>query len=85
MTMIFWLAMLLSGNLLLVAGLFFTRLTWRPDVEPFGVGSPIFQILIHPERFATPSRLRMIRVLNLLGIVFLFGAVAVLVYKLFTT
>lgn len=83
MTMGLWLAMLLGGNLLLVAGLFLTRLNWRPDVEPFGRGSPILQILIHPERFATPSRLRMIRMLNLLGSVLLFGAVAVLAYELF--
>jgi hypothetical protein len=74
--------MLLSGNLLLVAGLFLTRLNWRPDVEPYGRGSPFLEILIHPERFATPGRLRTIRMLNLLGCVLIFGAVALLICEL---
>ena len=79
-----WLALLLAGNLLLVAGLFLTRLTWRLDVEPFRRGSPILQIMIHPERFATPSRLREIRLLNLLGVVLLGASVGILVYDIFS-
>jgi hypothetical protein len=78
--MLLWLALLLAGNLLLVAGLFLTRLTWRPDVEPFRRGSPILQIMIHPERFATQQRLREIRLLNLTGVLLLAAAVGVLAY-----
>jgi hypothetical protein len=64
-----WFAFLLSGNLLLVAGLGLTRYHWRSDIEPFGRGSPTLQIMLHPERFvATPRRLGTIRVLNWLGI-----------------
>jgi len=77
-----WLALLLGGNLLLVAGLFLTRPTWRPDVESFRRGSPILQIMIHPERFATGQRLREIRTLNLLGAMLLCGAVAVVVFDI---
>jgi hypothetical protein len=79
-----WLALLLAGNLLLVAGLFLTRLTWRLDVEPFRRGSPILQIMLHPERFATPDRLREIRLLNLFGCVLLGASVGILVYEIFS-
>src|SRR5262249_51722471 len=82
MRVVIWLALLLGGNLLLVAGLFLTRLTWRPDVESFGRGSPILQIMTHPERFATQERLREIRLINLLGGALLCGAVVILAYEI---
>ena len=82
MKVVLWFMLLLGGNLLLVAGLFLTRLTWRPDVEPFGRGGPILQIMIHTERFATSKRLRAIRLLNLSGGVLLCAAVGVLVYDI---
>ena len=82
MTMVLWLVLLLSGNLVLVFGLFLTRLNWRPDVDPFHRGSPILEIMIHPERFATPERLGQIRFINLLGSVLLGGAVVVLGYAI---
>ena len=78
-----WLALLLAGNLLIVAGLFLTRLTWRLDVEPFRRGSPILQIMLHPERFATSDRLREIRLLNLFGGALLGASVGILVYDIF--
>ena len=84
MRVVLWLALLLAGNLLLVAGLFLTRLTWRLDVEPFRRGSPILQIMIHPERFATPDRLREIRLLNLFGGVLLGASVGILAYDIFS-
>jgi hypothetical protein len=82
MRIFLWLALLLAGNLLLVASLFLTRLTWRLDVEPFRRGSPVLQIMIHPERFATPHRLREIRLLNLLGGLLLVAAVCILAYDI---
>jgi len=82
MRLALWFALLLGGNLALVAGLFLTRLSWRADVEPFGRGSPLLQILFHPERFATPQWLRTIRRLNLLGGVLLCAAVGVLAYDI---
>ena len=84
MRVVLWLALLIAGNLLLVAGLFLTRLSWRFDVEPFRRGSPILQIMLHPERFATPDRLREIRLLNLLGCILLGASVAILVYDIFS-
>ena len=84
MSVVLWLALLLAGNLLLVAGLFLTRLTWRLDVEPFRRGSPILQIMLHPQRFATPDRLREIRLLNLFGCALLGASVGILVYDIFS-
>ena len=85
MRMALWLTLLIAGNLLLVRGLFLTRLTWRRDVEPFRRGSPIFQIMIHPERFATRDRLREIRLVNLLGGALLCAAVVYLAYEIAAT
>ena len=72
-----FLAFLSLGVLCLVAGLFMTRQTWRPDVEPFGRRSRLFQIALHPERFATPERLRSIRSLNFVGATFILCALVV--------
>jgi len=85
MGMVLWLGLLLAGNLLLVAGLFRTRQTWRGDIEPFRRGSPIFQIMLHPERFATPERLAEIRRLNLFGVICLGAAVTWLACELLVT
>ena len=82
MRMALWFVLLLGGNLLLVAGLFVTRLTWRSDVVPFHRGSPILQIMIHPERFATGDRLSQIRLFNVLGCALIAAAVGVLLYDL---
>ena len=82
MRLILWFGLLLAGNLLLVAGLFLTRRTWRPDVAPFHRGSPILQIMTHPERFATHDRLRVIRLLNVTGCALIAAAVGVLLYDL---
>ena len=83
MRLILWFLLLLAGNLLLVRGLFLTRLTWRSDVEPFRRGSPILQIMIHPERFATPNRLREIRLINLFGCMLLGASIGILAYDIF--
>ena len=69
-----FLALLLAGILCLVGGLFVTRLTWRSDIQPFGRGSRMFQIALHPDRYATPERLSTIRLLNVVGFLFITGA-----------
>ena len=72
-----FLVFLSLGIVCLVGGLFITRQTWRPEIAPFGRRSRMFQIALHPERFATPERLRRIRSLNLAGAVFILGALVV--------
>ena len=82
--MTLFLVLLIGGIGLLVSGLFVTRLTWRPDVEPFGRSSSFLAIAVHPERFATGEKLTAIRLLNLMGGALLGGAVGVLIYELAT-
>jgi hypothetical protein len=77
-----YLIFLIAGILCLVGGLFFTRLTWRPDVEPFGRNSRLLQIALRPERYAGPARLSLIRTLNACGGLLLLGAIAVLVFDI---
>jgi len=82
---VLFILLLLGGILFLVSGLFVTRMTWRPDVEPFGRRSRLFQIALHPEDFAKANRLRQIRLLNLVGGVLLCGAVVVVGYDIFSS
>jgi hypothetical protein len=72
-----FLAFLSLGIVCLVGGLFITRQTWRPEIEPFGRRSKMFQIALHPERFARPERLRSIRALNFAGAIFILCALVV--------
>ena len=73
------------GIACLVGGLFVTRQTWRTDIEPYGRRSRLFQIALHPERFASPERLGAIRLLNLIGAAFVLLAVAVVGFDVYTT
>jgi hypothetical protein len=79
-----YLALLFGGVLSLVSGVFLTRMTWRPDVEPFGRSTPMLQVMLHPERFALPRRLHAIRALNLVGGALLLGAVLVVAHEAFS-
>jgi hypothetical protein len=42
----------------------------------------MFHIALHPERFATPGRLHVIRMLNLAGLAFIGGALGVVAYDI---
>jgi hypothetical protein len=78
-----FLLLLIGGVLFLVAGLFLTRLNWRPDLEPYGRRSPALQIALHPENYATARRLREIRLLNAAGAALLCASVTVLGYDVY--
>ena len=80
-----FLAFLVSGIFCLVYALFVTRRTWRADIEPFNRRSRLFQIALHPERFATSDRLHAIRWFNFVGFVLILCALAVVTYDIATT
>ena len=82
MAITIFLVSLCLGITCLLAGLFLTRQAWRPDIEPFGRVSPLFQIALHPERFAAPGRLRIIRCLNLAGAALILCALGVVIYDI---
>lgn len=68
------------GIACLASGLFFTRKSWRTDIAPFGRDSRPFQIALHPERYAGPGHLPLIRALNITGAVALFVALGIVGY-----
>jgi hypothetical protein len=78
-----FLLLLIGGVLFLVAGLFLTRMNWRPDIEPFGRRSRALQIALHPENYATARRLGAIRLLNAVGGALLCASLAVVGYELY--
>jgi hypothetical protein len=80
-----FMACLVSGILCLVCALFVTRRAWRADIEPFNRRSRLFQIALHPERFATPDRLQAVRWLNGLGFVLILCALVVVAYDIAAT
>lgn len=69
------------GIACLVAGLFLTRQAWLPEIEPFKRGSSLFRIALHPERFARPGHLGIIRSFNLAGATLILCAVSVVAYE----
>lgn len=83
MNLTVFMLLLTSGIFCIIAGSLITRLTWRPDIEPFGRKSRTFQIALHPEKFAKPDRLREIRLLNLAGLLLLCGAIVVVIVDVF--
>lgn len=78
-----YLAFLIGGVLFLVRGLYVTRLTWRPDVAPYGRRSRAFQIALHPENYATTDRLTEIRVWNAIGGLLLCIALLVVIHDVY--
>lgn len=77
--MLLYFVFLSGGIICLLWGLFLTRLTWRADVEPYGLRNPTLEIMLHPERFARPERLREIRALNIAGLILIAAAVVTIV------
>jgi hypothetical protein len=57
----------LAGIVSLVSAMFVARLRWRNDVPPFGRHSQVFDIALHPEKYAAVEALPLIRRLGLLG------------------
>ena len=77
-----FMALLVSGIICLVSALFVTRQAWRADIEPFNRRSRLFQIALHPERFATSDRLGLIGWLNGVGFVLILCALGVVAYDI---
>jgi len=71
-----FLTAMLSGIVPVVAGVVITRLNWRPDVPPYSLRTRSLDVLMHPERYALPKVLFLIRTLNAVGLLLL--AIAVL-------
>jgi len=77
-----FLILLFLGVLALLSGRLWTRLYWRTDVSPYGRHTRTLDVLLHPERYAKHESVRMIRTINVAGMVCVASAMAVLAYEL---
>ena len=76
-----FLGLLLSGTLALIAGMFLTRLHWRPDIPPYGRETRFLDVTLHPDRYVKDAPLRAIRSLTLVGALLLVCAAGLVAYE----
>jgi hypothetical protein len=77
-----FLAFLISGILVLVLSLMLTRMHWRADLTPYGRGTELLHMTLHPEEYTEDAPLRAIRGLSLVGVLLLASAAALVVREL---
>ena len=80
-----FLVLLLLGVVALLAGVMWTRASWRADVPPYGRGTRFLDVTLHPERYARADSLRAIRSLNLVGALSLACAMGLVVFEIVAT
>jgi hypothetical protein len=77
-----FLSLLFSGIAGLLAGVLLTRVHWRPEIPPYGRGTRVFDVTLHPEKYVKDAPLRTIRSLNLVGAILLAAAAGAVAYEL---
>ena len=77
-----FLAFLIPGILVLVLSLMLTRMHWRADITPYGRGTRLLHVTLHPEEYTEDAPLRAIRSLSFVGALLLASAAALLVREL---
>jgi hypothetical protein len=77
-----FLILLFAGLFALLAGVILTRLHWRPDIPPYGLGTHFLDVTRHPQNYVKDAPLHAIRSLNLGGALMLAGAAGVVVYDI---
>jgi Na+/H+ antiporter NhaC len=85
MRQVAFLVLLILGVLTLVGATFLARRNWRPDIAPYGRRTRPLDLMLHPERYAKAESIRTIRVISLVGMVCLLGALVVVGYDILTT
>jgi hypothetical protein len=78
-----FLGFLFAGILLLLVSLLLTRIHWRADIAPYGRGTRLLQVTMHPEKYTRDAPVRAIRALSFVGIVLLAAAAALVIRELF--
>ncbi len=81
-TEVVFLTLLFAGVFALLAGVMLTRLHWRPDIPPYGLGPHFLDVTRHPQNYVKDAPLHAIRSLNLGGALLLAGAGGVVVYEI---
>ena len=78
-----FLGLLLSGTLALIAGMFLTRLHWRPDIPPYDRQTRVLDVTLHPDRYVKDAPLHAIRSLTVGGALLLAGAAGLVAFEVF--
>lgn len=77
-----FLVLILMGTVALISGMMWTRLHWRTDVPAYGRESSALDVTLHPERYATPDAVGVIRLLFRTGLLLVGIAVVIIGYEL---
>lgn len=72
---------LLGGILCLVTGLLVTRFNWRDEVPQYRRSTTIFDVVMHPDRYAHVRMVPLIRMLNAVGGILLLLAMLALLWQ----
>ena len=80
-----FLSLLAGGISSLLAGLLLTRFHWRPDLPPYGRGTRLLDVALHPETYAQDAPFLTIRSLTVAGALLLVGAVIIVGYEIIRT
>ena len=77
-----FLGLLFSGTLALLAGMFLTRLHWRPAIfRPMAGRRAFSDVTLHPDRYVKDAPLRFIRSLTVVGALLLACAAGLVAYE----
>ena len=74
--------LLLLGLSALLAGVLLTRLHWRADIPPYGLGTRSLDVTLHPEKYVSDAPIGVIRILNLVGALLLASAGVVVTFEI---
>lgn len=80
-----FIGLLFSGLFALIAGMLLTRLHWRPDIPPYGRHTRVLDVTFHPERYAKDAPSGLIRLLSVIGTLFLISAAALVIFEIVRT
>jgi hypothetical protein len=76
-----FLILLFAGTTSLIGGMLWTRLHWRADVPPYRRrGTSALDVTFHPERYANPEAVPLIRGLFVTGAILVGSAVLIVGY-----
>ena len=80
-----FLVLLFAGIAAMLTGIILTRVHWRPDIAPYGRGTPVLDVTFHPERYAKNAPVALIRGLNAAGALLLAAAMLTAAFEIVRT
>lgn len=81
MVQVVYLTSFFIGIAALISAVFFARLNWRPDIEPYSKQTRVFHMALHPNHYVRTDAVPRVCLLTAIGVVFLLIAIGALVFK----